>query len=72
MDFCGSLDRERGQKGRVVFHELHQQAVLGAEVKLVDVESTVLRKNAGTAGEYAKRLASGEELHSYFESEQQP
>jgi hypothetical protein len=71
VDFCGSLDRERGQKGRVVFHELHQQAVLGAEVKLVDVESSGRRKSYSTAGEYAKKLTPGGDSHYLFESEQQ-
>ena len=48
VDFCGSLDRERGRTGRVVFHELHQQAVHGPEVRLVDVERTAVRRGFGS------------------------
>jgi Leucine-rich repeat (LRR) protein len=58
VEYCGSLERERGQTGRLVFHELHKQAVLGAELWLCDVRPTRLRIRWGTSNYVGNLLSS--------------
>jgi hypothetical protein len=69
ISYCGSLERESEEQGRIVIHELHENAVVGPAVRVEEVERSIFWQEQRGGGAYAEALTSGD-YASYRQSEQ--